>query len=217
MIHVFALGSYDIACECRDTRKEFLAKYNARRMYETPLLNIGSDDDDGQIASAGPTSATIEEDSPENLQPNEDAGDDGESVRAENALDNSQSSDGDPNNPALPLPIEEVIVENNMLVTVKFEGEAQQLQLFELGDDVLGEIEAIFDNNDPIESNSDESDDDIIFIDDGKPLPRPVNFTLEMLVKRNDDPISGSLAFSEMVSTVSQHCNSFGFCIVSIE
>lgn len=93
-----------------------------------------------------------------------------------------------------------MIVENNFLVTVKFEGEQQELKLFEPENDVLEEIEAIFDNHDPNDSSTDESDDDVIFIDNGEPLPKPVNYTMEMLMKHIEDPISGNLAFSERVS-----------------
>lgn len=207
--HVFTLASYKDACEYRDIREESSAIYNTRRMYEAPHANIGT----GDAASMSATNARIEESSRENLLPNDDADEGGQIADSastspfnarieENSRENSPpNSDANDQNadPTTPPPIEEVIVESNYLVTVKFEGEPHQLELFEPEED---EIDAIFEDNDPSDSSSDENEDAIIFIDNGEPLPKPINYTMEMMIKRTNDPISGNLAFSEMVSTV---------------
>lgn len=87
-------------------------------------------------------------------------------------------------------------LDENNIVEVKIEGRKQRLEIFKPSEEAMSRIDALIDREDDSE---DEEDDGVIYIDEGKPLPAPLHYTIDYLMKRENDAISGNLAFNEHV------------------
>lgn len=88
---------------------------------------------------------------------------------------------------------------NVIMATIKVEGQMQRLEVFQPPGEVMNQVDQLLDGQDDSEADENDSEDGevMMFIDDGKPFPLPFNCTIDNLIKREKDVISGDLAFSE--------------------
>lgn len=173
--------------------------YNVNRLNEVPLPNLDQNTDGSESEDENPNNNSQQNVSDaEEEQPN--AHNDSSTSFDELAV--SSSSDGvidpDPNNANKPEHQRDDVTSSTNPVpscsNVRDENETKPVLHLLQRADVTG-IDAIL--NDKNHDDEEEEEDEIEFVVVNGNFPRPVQYSCDGLIKRDDDPISGNLAYAD--------------------
>lgn len=111
-------------------------------------------------------------------------------------------------------PLDEVLVDSTnqfnsneenatdpLAITTSVEVKTEQVPLFDMHATNRMEIDALLDEQDYTTENCGSDDDDVVIFIGKSGVPKPMQTTGDFLVKRENDIISGNIAFNERVST----------------
>lgn len=79
------------------------------------------------------------------------------------------------------------------------------------------EIDALLDEQDYTAENCGSDDDDVVIFIGKSGVPKPMQTTGDFLVKRENDIISGNIAFNERVSNTDINCFKEKFALIFVK